>query len=156
MTLDYENIERKLERMEESYHRLLTYREDVRELRKAGEEWTEKGILQSAVENELRVCCQVAVDIAKAIMVLEGWVRRREDENELLIIGEKGVLPKEFAGRFKGVKNLRNLIIHEYLEIDYKKLADNMEQAEDFEEFSRYIAAYLRKKLASSDEIASP
>ncbi len=60
------------------------------------------------------------------------------------IISDYGILEKEFAGRIGKVVGLRNLIVHQYEKIDNKKfLADFRKHNSDFDEYFKYITAYL-------------
>ncbi len=59
-------------------------------------------------------------------------------------LAEMGVLPREFATRFRGVAGFRNVVVHGYLDIDvallHRLLNDHLE---DFTTFARQVGSYL-------------
>ncbi|OGG09725.1 hypothetical protein A2781_00930 [Candidatus Gottesmanbacteria bacterium RIFCSPHIGHO2_01_FULL_42_27] len=71
--------------------------------------------------------------------------RPAQDASEsILILGEEGVIEKDFAKHFSKIAGFRNILIHEYLKIDYKIVADNLNKyLADFEKFARQVAKYL-------------
>ena len=59
-------------------------------------------------------------------------------------LGAAGILPKQFSEKIKPMAGFRNILVHEYTEIDlrevYRVLQENLS---DFEIFGKYIEAYL-------------
>jgi uncharacterized protein YutE (UPF0331/DUF86 family) len=51
-------------------------------------------------------------------------------------LGKHRVIPQEFSDQIKGMAGLRNILIHEYLKVDRKKLFDYLRyRLEDFVQF---------------------
>ena len=55
-----------------------------------------------------------------------------------------GVLPHDFAARFRGVAGFRNVVVHAYLDVDvailHRLLNDHLD---DFSVFARHVESYL-------------
>jgi len=60
------------------------------------------------------------------------------------ILGEEGVLPKRFAARIRGMAGLRNILVHDYLDVDPAELRKRLGRLKDFERYCRYVVEYLR------------
>ncbi|MFN7182336.1 MAG: type VII toxin-antitoxin system HepT family RNase toxin [Planctomycetota bacterium] len=57
---------------------------------------------------------------------------------------ENKILPYDFGGKFKEFVKFRNIIVHEYLYIDMKKVYHNLQNINNFREFIKYILAFLK------------
>ncbi|HCG98415.1 MAG TPA: hypothetical protein DE036_00970 [Actinobacteria bacterium] len=54
-------------------------------------------------------------------------------------------MPKEFAGQIRGIAGFRNILIHEYVEIDIEKVYEYLQKVpEQFDEFRSYIGKFLK------------
>ncbi len=56
------------------------------------------------------------------------------------ILGESGVLPKEFAYNFAKIASFRNFLAHDYEKIDYLVICNKLE---DIKEYIDYIQRYI-------------
>jgi len=60
------------------------------------------------------------------------------------VLGETGVLPAEFAARFRAVAGFRNVIVHAYLDVDVAEVHRLLnERLGDFAEFARHVEAHV-------------
>ena len=98
-----------------------------------------------AVERGLQLCAQNALDIATHIAVSAG--RDAPDYASAIdIVGELGILPTEFAGRFRGIAGFRNVLVHGYLAVDLSRLHQLLNEGlDDFTQFARFVESYLRR-----------
>jgi uncharacterized protein YutE (UPF0331/DUF86 family) len=101
-----------------------------------------------AVERGLHLCAQNAIDVATHIAAGAG--RDVPDYASAIDhMGELGVLPREFAARFRAVAGFRNVIVHGYLEVDVALVHRLLnERLEDFTEFAQGVERYLAGKQA--------
>jgi uncharacterized protein YutE (UPF0331/DUF86 family) len=96
-----------------------------------------------AVERGLQLCAQNALDVATHLAASAG--RDVPDYGSAIDrLGDMGVLPPEFARRFRGVAGFRNVVVHGYLEVDpaivHRLLNESLE---DFVEFAKHIERSL-------------
>jgi uncharacterized protein YutE (UPF0331/DUF86 family) len=96
-----------------------------------------------AVERGLQLCAQNALDIATHMAAGSG--RDVKDYASAIdSLGDLGVLPAEFAARFRGIAGFRNVIVHGYLGLDVAILHRLLQVGlDDFVTFGRYVDQYL-------------
>jgi len=101
------------------------------------------GILY-AVLHGFQVAIQNLIDIAMHISMEHGEKKLEDYAQALLKLGELNVLPVEFAKKISGMAGLRNVIVHEYTQVDLKKLYHYLQNnLEDFYTFNTYILNFL-------------
>lgn len=102
--------------------------------------------VQWAVERGLQLCAQNALDIATHLAASAG--RDAPDYASALdVLGELGVLPAEFAARFRGVAGFRNVLVHGYLAVDHERVHQLLNSGlDDFVEFARHVESYLQRR----------
>jgi len=60
------------------------------------------------------------------------------------LLGEKDILPKEFAYEFAKIAGLRNFLAHDYEDVDYLIICDEvLKKLEDVKKFLEYIKKAL-------------
>ena len=95
------------------------------------------------VERGLQLCTQNVLDVATHLSASAG---RDVPDYATAIdqLADLGVLPGEFAARFRPVAGFRNVIVHGYLDVDleivHRMLNDRLG---DFGEFARLVNHYL-------------
>lgn len=102
--------------------------------------------LRGAIERYLQLSAECVIDIAEHI--ISGLkVRRPEDyRDSIIILGEEGVIPVDFAVRFAPLAGFRNILVHEYTKIDLKKVYKYLKESlGDFDMFAKYIAEFIKK-----------
>ena len=114
----WEVIEQHIQNMEEALTNLSKYKNI------SFEEFQRDLSLIWIVEKGLEILIQNLLNIGAHLLASEiqnDW----EDYGEVILkLGKHGVIPQEFSGRIRGMAGLRNILIHEYLQIDLNKLFD--------------------------------
>jgi uncharacterized protein YutE (UPF0331/DUF86 family) len=105
---------------------------------------------QWIVEHGLQLCAQNALDAASHIAASAG-----HDVPEYAVaidrLADMGVLPRDFAARFRGIAGFRNVLIHVYLDVDLAVLHRLLNtQLDDFQEFARLVETYLSPNSSRS------
>lgn len=89
-----------------------------------------------------------AIDINAHIIAEKGDLKERAPVNSretFLRIGEMEILPREFAELIAGSASFRNKIIHEYNELDEKKVYTTVDEAlEQYTKYCQYILDYIK------------
>ena len=100
---------------------------------------------QWAVERGLQLCAQNALDIATHLATSAG--RDAPDYASAIdVLGELGILPTEFARRFRGVAGFRNVLVHGYLGVDLERVHTLLNSGlDDFVEFARHVEHFLER-----------
>lgn len=101
--------------------------------------------LQDIVIRNLQLAIQGCVDIASHIVSDEGWPIPGSLVGLFDILGQHGVISADLRERMKSMVGFRNIIVHEYEDIDlskvYKIIAGNLR---DFDKFLQAICKFAK------------
>ena len=96
-----------------------------------------------AVERGFQICTQNCLDIATHVAASTGH-DVVDYASAIDRLADTGVLPPEFAKRFRAIAGFRNVLVHGYLDVDRNRLHALLnEQLSDFAEFASHVQAYL-------------
>lgn len=101
-----------------------------------------------AVEKGLERCIQNVLDISAHVLAsLGGPVP--DDYGRLLVeLGKRRIVPEEFARRVAPMAGFRNILVHEYLEIDLHEVYDALQnRLDDFRAFADYVMRFLEANV---------
>ena len=123
--------------------KLEGYVRHLRDLQHASlDEYLADENLQAIVERRLQVAIQACVDIASYLIAQLGLQSPDEPQNVFAVLGREGILSSALADRMIGMVRFRNILVHDYLDIDseivYALLANRIG---DFEQFAQEIIA---------------
>jgi hypothetical protein len=101
------------------------------------------------VERGLQLCAQNALDIATHLAASAG--RDVADYGAAVVqMADLGILPREFATRFRQVAGFRNVIVHGYLDVELHTVHRLLnEHLDDFVEFARHVNRHLLSRADS-------
>ncbi|MDI6790445.1 MAG: DUF86 domain-containing protein [Thermodesulfobacteriota bacterium] len=69
----------------------------------------------------------------------------KESRESFLILAREHVIPVELAEKLKGMVGFRNILVHEYQDIDIKIMVDVIEHhLDDLIVFTNYVMEYMR------------
>jgi uncharacterized protein YutE (UPF0331/DUF86 family) len=95
------------------------------------------------VERGLQLCAQNALDVAAHLAASTGH-DVPDYASAIDRLGEMGILPPDFAARFRAVAGFRNVVVHAYLDVDVEILHRLLNHhLDDFSVFARHVGAYL-------------
>jgi uncharacterized protein YutE (UPF0331/DUF86 family) len=135
-----EKVARKIKNMQGYVNFLRKYSADEEEL-------TNDDLLRSAIERNLQLAIESALDIGEVLISSENLEKPEDYQSIITILGKEGILPEKFAKKFKEAAKLRNILVHMYTEIDPAVISQILENnLDDFDEYARYIAIYLDRK----------
>ena len=93
-------------------------------------------------------CFQLAIesmlDVAHYILAQKN-LPRAEGGEALNSLGEYGVIPSDFAQEIRPLAGLRNILVHEYLKIDRRKVYGYLKELREIREFSAYVLKFIDK-----------
>ena len=135
-----EKVARKIRSMKKYVDFLSSYKSITKERLEEDYE------LRSAIERNLHLAIESALDIGEVIISAEDFEKPEDYRSVILILGEHKVIPRDFAERFAEAAKFRNILVHMYAEVDvemvYEILQNNLG---DFDEFAKYIARYFHE-----------
>lgn len=134
-------IEDKLERLEERVKQLRSY-SDI-----SKEDLKDDSMLRSASERNFQVALEIVLDICSMIISREDMEKPEDYRSMIRLLGEEDILDEEFAKRFQNAASFRNILVHQYADIDLDKLHKYLtENLEDFDTFTREVAKYAKNQ----------
>lgn len=97
-----------------------------------------------AVERGLQLAAEIVLDVGNHILSAHFGVSAKDHEDVLHRLGEVGLLGDDLAARLKGLGGFRNLLVHDYLELDRRQVADLARRApRDFSDFALTVRRWL-------------
>lgn len=102
--------------------------------------------MQDIVERNLEIAAQCCVDIANRIISVEGLEKPKDYYGAILKLGETNIISFEFAKNFAPIAGFRNILVHNYLEIEWKKVYEHLKNLNDFYKFMEEIIKWLKTK----------
>lgn len=132
------SLDSRLRKLKEYCGLLSTYRKaSLKDLRR-------DATLRGAVERYLQLAIECCLDIGEIVIAERGLRQPKDNRDVILVLGERGALPGRFAAKFADAAALRNILVHEYLEVDLRILWNVLQKnLRDFDRFARHIARYL-------------
>ena len=101
--------------------------------------------LRDIIERNLEIAAQCVIDICHRLIVLEN-ARKPEDYYEAItIMGELGILPINVAQHLAPIAGFRNVLIHEYVGIDWDLVYQHLQTVNELAIFSGYIQKWLAR-----------
>jgi uncharacterized protein YutE (UPF0331/DUF86 family) len=99
------------------------------------------------VERNLELAAQGVIDISHRIIALTGAPKPQDYYGAILQMGELGVAPPEFARRLAPLAGLRNILVHEYLGIDWDEIHKNLDHLDEISTFADFVRQWLNKRV---------
>ncbi|MDP2212121.1 MAG: DUF86 domain-containing protein [Candidatus Aquicultor sp.] len=98
-----------------------------------------------AIERGLLLAIESILDIGSHIVADEKLGRPKDYTEIIDVLGDKDVIPKDYAEQIRGIAGFRNILIHEYVEIDIEKVYEYLQKApEQFDTFRFHIGKFLK------------
>ena len=110
------------------------------------EEWIASTEKVWAVEHGLQTSIQIVLDIGNHLLADLGENNVEDYSAVIVRLGTAGILPIEFSEKIRPMAGFRNLLVHEYAEVDLKEVHRILRDSlGDFENSGKHIEAYLSK-----------
>ncbi|MEI6587339.1 MAG: HepT-like ribonuclease domain-containing protein [Candidatus Moraniibacteriota bacterium] len=98
-------------------------------------------------ERNFQLIVDTMLDINSHIIVEESFGIPDTYSNTFIILGEKEVLPFDFAYKIAEAVKLRNMVVHKYDKVDNKKMIQDLKNGiSQFEEYLVYIDNFIKPK----------
>lgn len=98
---------------------------------------------RAKAERFLQLAIEACVDIAELVVSDQRLPVPKTSKEAIEILGQQGIIDKKFTSEFAPAVGFRNILIHDYLKIDYDQVADKINnRLVDFEKFAQSIAKF--------------
>lgn len=99
---------------------------------------------QSSAKYNLIIAIEVAIDVANHLISRRAFRAPQDYADTFQVLGENGVLEKDFVEELKKMARFRNRLVHMYWKVDTPELWRIVqERLDDFERFIKGIGAYM-------------
>jgi len=140
MQPEFAGIERRLDELSERLARLRPLAQKTRA------EFDADAYLRDIVERNLEIAAQCCIDISNRIISLEKAQKPRDYYEAVIRMGELGVLPADFARKLAPIAGLRNVLVHEYVSVDWDEIYDNLQHLDDLARFAELVRRWLQSR----------
>lgn len=140
MKTEFSGIERRLDELSERLARLTPLKDKKRN------EFDTDSYLRDIVERNLEVAAQCCIDISHRIIALESASKPKDYYEAILKMGELGVLTPEFARSLAPLAGFRNILVHEYLILDWDRVYERLQNLDDLEQFGSLVRHWLKER----------
>jgi uncharacterized protein YutE (UPF0331/DUF86 family) len=140
---EFSGIERRLAELSERLTRLEPLRQKKRL------EFDQDPYLRDIVERNLEVAAQCCIDICHRIISLLEAPPSLDYYDSIMQMGPLGVLPADFARHLAPLAGFRNILVHEYLQVDWDEVFQNLQRLEDLSTFVSYVRQWLQQQTNS-------
>ena len=102
--------------------------------------------LKRAAERELQLCIETMIDICKKLVIGLRLGIPQEEEDVFLKLEKANVLSPQTTMILRKMRKMRNVLVHEYAQIDDQKVLEVvLHHLGDFETFKAEVLAHLKK-----------
>lgn len=145
MDLDPNVIRARLKKLDEYQRSLLRFQNLPLD------EYAQDEDIQAIVERRLQLAIQACIDIASYLIARERFKVPDDEPNVFLVLSQESIIDSELARRMKGMVNFRNILIHEYLDIDHEVVHHHLtHNLEDLDRFAKAIVEYLDRRASEN------
>lgn len=135
--VDKEVVERRLFKLEQTLRKL----KEISTV--SWDEYMKDEGIQDRVERNLQIAAQVCIDIGSHVIADREFRPPYGYGDIFTVLQEEGLLPQDLADTMKQIAGFRNVLVHDYLEIDPKIVYASLKKIDDFKKFAEHVANWL-------------
>ena len=122
----------KKERIDECVRRIRTYMADS-----SDRDFFDDSLRLDAVEFNILRIIELCIDLANHVVRVRKLGIPKESRASFTMLAREGLIPKELSKLLEGMVGFRNVLIHEYRELDIEVMKDVIEhRLDDFVAFT--------------------
>jgi len=97
-------------------------------------------------EHHLRRSLEAVLDVGRHLIAKKGWGTPQDYRSIITTLGQRGILPLEFAQKIQGMAGYRNRLVHGYADVTPEEIYDLLVyHLMDFEEYVRMIIFFVEQ-----------
>ena len=118
LPINKNTIQDKLFRLNEN----IKFIEDILRMEKEGKDILKDSLLYYGMEHLLQLSIEIIIDVGSHILA-EGFNQNPKTyQDVILLLGDKGVIDKDFSEKQSEMAKFRNMIVHDYDNVDKGKV----------------------------------
>jgi uncharacterized protein YutE (UPF0331/DUF86 family) len=134
-----ESISSRLERFHEYVTALKTYRQV------GTERFRHEASVRYATERCLHLAIESVLDIASHLIAAKGCREPRDYEDVITVLGETGMIPAALREQLRGMGKFRNLLVHEYVDLDHDQVYESLSDVETLEQLAVHLVQAIEQ-----------
>jgi uncharacterized protein YutE (UPF0331/DUF86 family) len=100
---------------------------------------------QDAIAVNLQRAAEQVIDLANHVIKKRKLGLPKESKESFDILETAGVIPSDLAHKLKGMVGFRNILVHQYEDLDVKIMVDVIEHhLGDLVDFTNHVVEYMR------------
>ncbi len=128
------NIEMKIEKIEKYLEILEDFKVDCKQ------RFSQDHIFEGALLHYLYLVSDSCISLAEMIIKYKSFRTTQSYFDSIIILGDKKVLPREFAYKFAQIASFRNFLAHDYEDVNYLVICDEvLDKLQDIKQYLKYI-----------------
>lgn len=135
--VDRERIERRLLKLEQSLRKL----NEISQV--SWDDYIKDEGIQDRVERNLQIAAQACIDIGNHVIADRGYRSPLGYGDIFTVLMEEGLLPVTLANNMRQIAGFRNILVHDYMEIDQRIVYDSLKNIDDFKAFANHVLTWL-------------
>lgn len=105
----------------------------------------EDSLKQDAIAINLQRAAEQAIDLANHVIRKGKLGLPKESKDSFEILAQSKIIPDDLANKLKGMVGFRNILVHEYQEMDIRIMVDVIEHhLDDLIVFTNHIVEFVR------------
>lgn len=100
-------------------------------------------VQRAAFERFLQLACEACLDAGEMLIAEEGLPKPGTYREVVTTLVEEGALDKDLGATLEEAAGLRNVLVHDYAEIDVEQLRAWGRRGDVFREYVKQVAAWL-------------
>lgn len=135
--VDREKVEQRLVKLEQSVRKLKEIATE------SWDKYSTNEALRDRAERNLQVAAQACIDIANHIIADKGFRTPQGYGESFTVLTQEGIIPSVLAEKMKMIAGFRNILVHDYLEIDNQIVYSTLSHLDDFLQFAAHVHRLL-------------
>ncbi|MDD2566841.1 MAG: DUF86 domain-containing protein [Thiovulaceae bacterium] len=130
-----------LHKIDAKISRIRYYLKLLREYKsECKERFLQDPMFEGALLHYLYLASDGSITLAEMVIKYKGLQSPQSYYEAIDILGENGILPKEFAYSFAKIASFRNFLAHDYEKVDYLVICDEvLQKLDDIENYLQHI-----------------
>lgn len=85
------------------------------------------------------------MDIAQHLCASQGWGPPADNGHAVALLGEHGVVSRELGGTMRRAVGFRNVLVHEYVEVQDAVVVERLERLGDLRSFVASVSQWMTR-----------
>lgn len=88
---------------------------------------------------------EAAVDVAHHLCASQGWGPPADNGDAMRLLGDHEVLDSELAAKMRQAVGFRNVLVHDYVDVDDRIVRSRVRDHQDLREFARQVVEWMER-----------